>query len=65
MGYKDKWLAAEDAPESLDDGGLVLVVGPDGDERLPDPDPGDGALGLAEGATHASLEPERKSWGPF
>ena len=35
----------------------MLVVGPDGHEGLADVDPGDGALGLAEGAPHSGLKP--------
>ena len=44
-------------PESLDDGVLVLVVGPDRHKGLADVDAGDGSLGLAEGAPHSGLEP--------
>ena len=36
---------------------LELVVGPDRDENLSDLDPGGGAVGLAEGASHSGLEP--------
>lgn len=32
------------------------VTGPDGEEDLADVDAGDGAVGLAPGATHAGLE---------
>jgi hypothetical protein len=34
----------------------MLVVGADAHERLSDPDAGDGAEGLAEGAAHPSLQ---------
>ena len=44
-------------PECLDDGLLVLVVGPDRHQRLSDPDPGNGSLGLPEGTSHPGLEP--------
>ena len=36
---------------------LELVVGPDRDENLSNLDPGSGAMSLAEGASHSSLEP--------
>ena len=36
---------------------LELVVGPDRDENLSNLDPGGGAMSLAEGASHSSLEP--------
>jgi hypothetical protein len=35
----------------------VLVVSPDGDEGLADVNTGNGAKGLAESASHSSLEP--------
>merc|ERR550534_580059 len=45
------------APESLDNLVLELVVGPHGDENLANLDSGSGAVSLAEGASHSSLEP--------
>ena len=44
-------------PEGLDDGVLVLVVGPDRHKGLANVDAGDGSLGLAEGAPHSGLQP--------
>ena len=45
----------------LDESSLVLLVGPDGHERLADADAGNGSLGLAEGSSHSSLEPGQNS----
>ena len=44
-------------PQGLDDGILVLVVGPHAHEGLADADASHGALGLAKGAAHPGLEP--------
>jgi len=43
-------------PECLDDGILMLVVGPDGHEGLADVDASDGSLWLAESSPHSSLQ---------
>ena len=40
-----------------------LVVSPDGDEDLSNLDPGGGAVGLAEGASHSGLEPVSSGTG--
>ena len=62
MKYREAYLlpAGElelGSPEGLDNGVLVLIVGPDGHEGLSDANASDGSLGLAEGASHSSLEP--------
>jgi len=44
------------SPESLDDCILMLVVSPDGHERLSNVDTGDGSLRLAEGSPHSGLQ---------
>ena len=44
------------AAEGLDGGGAVGVTSADREQDLADVDAGDGAVGLAEGATHAGLE---------
>ena len=40
---------------------LVLVGGPDWEQDLPDPDPGNGSVGLTEGSSHPSLEPTQRT----
>jgi len=45
------------AAESLDGSGAVGITGADGEQDLADVDAGDGAVGLAPGATHTGLEP--------
>merc|ERR1712243_340579 len=44
------------SPEGLDDGILMLVVGPDRHQGLSDVDTSDGSLGLAESSPHSSLQ---------
>jgi len=60
LGHEDLLAPRElelGAPESLNAFGLELVVGPDGDEDLADPDPGSGAVSFAESSSHSSLKP--------
>lgn len=44
--------------ESLYDGGLETIAGADAHDGLADAYAGDGALGLAESASHSGLEPK-------
>ena len=41
---------------------LELVVAPDGEKDLSNPDPSCGAMGLAIGTPHSSLEPEQANF---